>query len=376
MIIFYNERPKFSYGDVSVMPTDLSYIDSRKECNPFSKNFNGNLPIFTAPMSTVVSLNNFNTFEANHITPILPRNIDFDMRYKYVVELGKWAAFSMDEFYDTFASGKAPFDPFNKYHVLIDVANGHMGRIYDIVKVAKSIYKSSLVVMVGNIANPVTYRHCCEAGVDYVRVGIGSGFGCLTTSNTSVHYPMGSLISEMYEQKEGYFNKKFNETKTYPFLTKIIADGGIRNYSDVIKALALGADCVMIGSLFAQCLDSAADTHIYNKDLEVDHHYTENDYDAIVEEINNYKDLVVEKIFYGMASKNGQKDLGCKEIKTAEGIVKRLPVKGTIEGWSKNMADYLRSAMSYTGIKNIEDFNPEKVNLIFLTECAREAINK
>ena len=73
---------------------------------------------------------------------------------------------------------------------------------------------------------------------------------CITTSNVSIHYPQASLINECYKIKQKYSSDR-------DFLPKIVADGGIRNYDHVIKALALGADYVMIGSLFAQCIESA-----------------------------------------------------------------------------------------------------------------------
>ena len=76
---------------------------------------------------------------------------------------------------------------------------------------------------------------------------------CITTSNVSIHYPQASLIDECYNIKKQLL------LETEDILPKIIADGGIRNYDHVIKALALGADYVMIGSLFAQCIESAGE---------------------------------------------------------------------------------------------------------------------
>ena len=89
--------------------------------------------------------------------------------------------------------------------------------------------------------------------IDFIRVGIGGGSGCITTSNVSTHYPQASLIDECYNIKKQLL------LETEDILPKIIADGGIRNYDHVIKALALGADYVMIGSLFAQCIESAGE---------------------------------------------------------------------------------------------------------------------
>ena len=261
--------------------------------------------------------------------------------------------------------------------------------LYDLCSKAKEIChnynKYNLIIMTGNIANPRTYEYLCELNqinkykiIDYIRCSVGSGNACLTASNTSCHYPIASLINDIYQFTKIYLKKD---------CPKIIADGGIRNYSDVIKALALGADYVMIGSLFAQCLESAGEKYdgkqsIFDindfKSLRMENggiygYLTE---DAINELIayasskvkdyykaNNSQYLRNEQYlgkctvkFFGMASADGQKSISGEKTKTAEGLTKYLPVKYTIAGWSDNMISYLKSAMSYTNSKNIYEF--------------------
>lgn len=322
---------KYSYNDVSIVPTVVSNIRSRSECCPYGED--SYMPLFTAPMSTVVNEINFHTFKSNKIIPILPRNIDIQTRLEYLND-GNWIAVSLQEFEQYFTK----IASINEIKVLIDVANGHMKQLYELVEKAKSLSGDKIKIMVGNIANPDTYYECVKAGVDYVRVGIGGGSGCTTSSNTGIHYPMASLIAETVLIR----NRMYREGITK--LPKIIADGGIRGYADVIKALALGADYVMIGSVFASLEDSAAP-------------------------IVNGK-----KIFYGMASREGQIDInGCK-TKTAEGIKKELPMTGTIAQWSENMAAYLRSAMSYLGIRYVEQLSDAEV--IIISPSAKLSINK
>lgn len=221
---------KYSYNDIMVKPAVLSTINHRAECNPFDEN--GMLPLFTAPMDSVVGIDNFALFEKNGIIPILPRTEHIKDRLSFINQ-GKWVALSLDEFEKYFThSIDVGINPSKKY-VLIDIANGHVSRLYQAVRAAKGIFMDSLIVMVGNIANPETYRVCIESHVDYVRCSIGTGAGCITCSNTSIGYPIASLISEIAAIKEEYVGRGLSNP------TKIVADGGIRNYSDVIKALAL-----------------------------------------------------------------------------------------------------------------------------------------
>jgi isopentenyl diphosphate isomerase/L-lactate dehydrogenase-like FMN-dependent dehydrogenase len=228
--------------------------------------------------------------------------------------------------------------------VLIDVANGHMQRLFDAAKKAKSIWGSNLILMGGNIANEETYELYADAGFDYVRVGIGGGKGCLSTSNTGVHKPMASLVNDTYLLK-----KKLEDEKRYEKLPYIIADGGIRGYRDIIKAIALGADYVMIGSVFAKMAESAAP--------------------------KEEKDGEVYATFYGMASREGQIAMNGEKTKTSEGVKKLLKVEYTMEGWTKNFTDYLRSAMSYLGAKTLDDVR-EKTILLVNSQNAVNAVNK
>ena len=228
-----------------------------------------------------------------------------------------------------------------------------MKKIYDLVRTAKTIHKNFLTVMVGNIANHQTIIDCMEAGVDYVRVGVGSGEVCITSTNTSIHTPMASLISETRFIRDEHYTSSFGRVTK----TKIIADGGIRGYGDVIKALALGADYVMIGGLFSGCLEAEGKFNIVPVDETFDdpniveyrngHFYYSNP------EKGTYP-IELKRKFYGMASKDGQRDISGDCVKTSEGISKTIPITITLDGWSKNMIDYLRSAMSYCDCRNLE----------------------
>lgn len=379
------ESLKYSYRDVTIVPALISDIDSRSECNPFYKD--GNLPIFASPMDSVVDLNMYGEYEKNNIIPIIPRtkNNPIEDRIQKCKE-GVWVAVSLKEFEQYFVPLQGSI---NEGKVLIDIANGHMKKLYDLVKRVKQRCGDSLQIMVGNIANPETYREVVRAGADFVRLGIGAGNGCITTSNTSIHYPMASLISETYKVKRQL------QASGYKKLPGIIADGGIRNYSDVIKALALGADYVMIGSLFARTIEGPGKKIFNNfrdRDAEVtnfeDLHY---DWDRKVwtgklsaSAPKRLKDRFIPGTidvgeiyvkFYGMASKDGQVAMNGAKTTTSEGITKVLSVEYTIAGWVENMRDYLKSAMSYTGHRTLKEFIGG-CDVVVCSPIAEGSINK
>ena len=239
---------KYSYNDVMVKSAVLSTIEHRAECNPYDEN--GKLPLFTAPMDTVVNVKNFELFEKNGIIPILPRTESEEDRIMFAAS-SRWAAFSLQEFEKWFLGNVKLTDKITHIRALIDIANGHVSKLYELVRKSKQIYGDNIEIMVGNIANPETYRVCVESQVDYVRCSVGTGAGCITSSNTAIGYPIASLISEIAEIKKEFIERGADKSK----LTKIIADGGIRNYSDIIKAIALGADYVMCGSIFSKMME-------------------------------------------------------------------------------------------------------------------------
>ena len=328
----------YSLKEITIVPTKISDIDSRSECNPYYENEYKRLPLFTAPMSAVVGVNSWKDYMNNKINPIIPRNIPIEKRLNLLSNTTMFVSFSLSEIQQQFID-KDYTDYNGQFHILIDIANGNMKKMFDLVKQLKKEYSNNVIIMAGNIANPYTYEEYCKAGIDYCRVGIGGGAGCLTTTMTGIHYPLGSLLMECNYIKQEYHNP-----------TKIVADGGIKGYSDIIKCLALGADYVMIGGLFASAYESAAT--ITNKE-------TLTEYPIILdasEEIK--KELILRnkfiKSFYGMASKQGKVDLGTKG--TAEGIEKTFEVTYTLKQWIENMEDYLRSAMSYCDTFTLEEF--------------------
>jgi hypothetical protein len=324
---------KFDFDDITLVPEMLSKIFSRKEVKPFL-DIDGNpyLPLMTSPMDTVIDLHNLHHFQNNKVLICLPRGSNVHSYYEYV-----FPSISLEE-----AEHLIGHEPEERTsYFCIDMANGHMVKLYEVVR-RLSIERPDIKFIVGNIANPKTFKMFgLLSNVWGVRVGIGGGGACTTSANVAVHYPMGSLIGECYQIKiENGLN------------AKIIADGGMRKYSDIIKALALGSDVVMIGSLFNKTLQSCSPTYLW-KTFKVS---------GKVERWLFDNKFSLYKKFRGMSTKEVQKDWGKKKLTTSEGVVKWNELLYDLPKWINNLEDYLRSAMSYTSSSNLLEFkSSEKI---------------
>lgn len=336
---------KFDFNDISLIPTVMSDIKTRKDINILD--INKNLPIIVSPMDTVVDEFNYDVFIQLGFEVCIPRGINKNIENCFI-------SYGLDEIENIVNNNKIlP----NK--VLIDVANGHSIRVFEIAKTIKEKYDIEL--MIGNIANPKTFEKYCEIGVDYVRCGIGAGHACTTSANSSIHYPMASLITECSDIAKSY--KKSGKCST-----KIVADGGFKNYDDIIKAIGLGASFVMLGSIINKSIESCGDDFIIKNDsfLKINKNNAKLFFNEGVD---------VFKLFRGMSTKDVQKKWGKKELKTSEGISKFNKVEYTIDGWTENFIDYLKSCLSYQGINDIEDFIGE-AEYVFITQNSYNRFNK
>jgi IMP dehydrogenase/GMP reductase len=351
-----NIQSKFDFDDILIIPAKKTHISSRYKGITLPKT----LPLFTAPMDTVVNLDNMNTFLSKGIKVTLPRTISYDdFMNKSAVrgsDVGNvFVSFGFDDL-DVFY--KKNFKDFHENaHILIDVANGHMQKIVDYCREIKRL-RPDVVIMVGNIANPQTYLWYAGYNcVDYIRIGIGNGNGCLTTKQSGIGYPMASLIYEIREIK----NKLMKEGKNVP---AIVADGGMKDYSDIIKSLALGADYVMIGSIFNKAFESAADNYLYGIRLN----------QKLAKKLFN-KGYPIKKYFRGMSTKEAQKAMGKTSFKTSEGVVRFRRVEYYLDGWVENFQHYLRNMMSYVNARTLDEFIG-KVQICQISKNAYDRFNK
>ena len=208
--------------------------------------------------------------------------------------------------------------------IVIDTAHGHTRGVADVVKKVKEKF-NLLDVIVGNIATGKAAKYLADIGADAVKVGIGPGSICTTRVIAGVGYPQLSAIIEV---------KKALKGTGIP----IIADGGIRYTGDIPKAIAAGADSVMLGSLLAGTKESPGETVIF--------------------EGRKYK------TYRGMGSveamKMGSKDRYFQDVEddlkklVPEGIVGRVPYKGDLDESIHQFIGGLRAGMGYCGSKDIE----------------------
>lgn len=360
---------KLNYNDITIVPEVTTTISSRSECNPYDKD--GYLPLFASCMSSVVSVENTPIFNENKVRVVIPRTYSYEMRKNILInDRVNFVAFSLNETRQLFSEewlNPSIITDDETFNICIDLANGHMSSLIEVIKDIKSKFSNKVLIMTGNIANPKTYEVYNKAGVDFCRCSVGTGDGCITSSLTGIHYPVFSLLKEIYEVK-----KKVNGK------CKIIADGGIRDYRDIQKAL-IYADYVMIGSVFNKAIESAGETRygkfywnfngnkVYRplKTLIYRNRKVKSeDYSKVMEKIKN-NEVEVWKEYYGMASKRAQKLVNegnhlNNKLKTSEGKVKYNKVEFSIKGWVENETDALRSAMSYTNSRTLEDFKNSK----------------
>lgn len=347
---------KYNIDSFNIVPASVSCIEHRAECNVY--NFDNKLPLFTAPMNSVINDENFTIFNDNKINTIIPRGVDFDIRIKLINKT--FVAVSLQEFANVLdILAKKDLTEDDIFYVCVDIANGHMHKLIDMCAKAKQMFDYHLVIMTGNIANPDTYVQYAIAGIDFVRCGIGGSGVCLTSKKTGVHYPMGSLIKEIADKKYTIErciedSKRLQIECQYKSIPFIVADGGMDSIDRIIKALSLGADYVMCGRIFAQSEEACGRAYWeYPENYKL---LSETDKKRLVyhEPVCEYGFHIRE--YYGMSTHRAQLETGRKTLAAEEGIETYVDIKYTLNNWCSEFIATLQSAMSYTNSFNLEDF--------------------
>ena len=219
--------------------------------------------------------------------------------------------------------------------IVVDTAHGHSKSVLKIVESIKSKY-SNLDLIVGNVATAEGTKALIDSGADIVKVGIGAGSSCTTRIIAGVGVPQLSAVLDCYEQAD-----KLNK--------KIISDGGMRYSGDIAKSLAAGANCVMLGSIFAGLEETPGE--------------------VVLRDGRSYKS------YRGMGSvaamKKGSHDRYFQDLKTnkkrvPESIAGLVPYKGKLDDTVEQLKGGIKSCFGYCGAKNILEIK-EKAQFIQIT---------
>ncbi len=208
--------------------------------------------------------------------------------------------------------------------ITVDTAHGHSQNVVDTVRKIKKDYQ--IDVIAGNIATADAARELIDAGADAVKVGIGPGAICTTRIISGVGVPQVSAVMDCAEvaNKQGI---------------PVIADGGIRQSGDITKAIAAGASCVMIGSLFAGLKESPGQLVIYKG-----------------RQFKEYRGMgSLGAMVKGSAERYGQSSTTEIGKLVPEGVEGRVPYRGSLSDFVYQLVGGLRAGMGYCGTRNIQE---------------------
>ena len=352
----------YSLKDVTVVQAPIGKYLHRGDVNTFTNICNREVyPIFVSPMTSVTDETNYKEWIKHKLTPVVPRSVRQNLNFKERMKIAEetFVSISLQEAEEELLKMGIKEDQ-KKIYICIDIANGNLQNLYQTCKRLKRLFKDKISIMTGNIANPKTYKYYADNGIEWMRVGIGLGSRCTTACNVSIYYPPATLLDELHREKLLYAKENNGNTPT-----KIILDEGITNFDEIQKAIALGADAVMSGYIFALAEEACGEIG-YSKNIEEfgeGNYITKEEYDKLEEK--EKKELKPFRDYYGMSTKKAQNIVNGKATRTAEGISKPVPVKYPVAKWVDNMQSYLRSAMTYTNSGNLKEFQ-ENTQVIIL----------
>jgi IMP dehydrogenase len=210
--------------------------------------------------------------------------------------------------------------------VVIDSAHGHSSAVIETVRMLKDEFPEAQIVA-GNVGTPEATRELVEAGADGVKVGIGPGSICTTRIVAGAGVPQVTAIHDCAEA-------------TRDLGVTLIADGGIRYSGDITKALAAGADCVMIGSLLAGTEESPGETVLYRG--------------RTYKEYRGMGSIAAMKDRATVRDRYGQMHVVEEEELVPEGLEGRVPYKGSLSAVVHQLVGGLQSGMGYCGVQSID----------------------
>lgn len=318
----HDHEEQLCFDDILLVP-QATTVDSRSEVNLDMWIGRGRLelPIISAPMDTVTEADMAKSMAMNGGMGIVHRYNSITEQCKMVLEAWEEHQFAVG------AAVGAKGDYLERAEnlvtsgavlILVDTANGHSDYAINAVKQLRSELGSGVHIMAGNVSTASGYYNLALAGADSVRVGIGGGSVCTTRQVSGHGMPTLASVMECAAAKSQFSSQQF--------MPGIIADGGIRNSGDMVKAFAAGADAVMVGSLLAGT-------------------------DETPGEIVNGR-----KSYRGMASADAQNDWR-GFVGGAEGVSTTTPTRGPVSHVLADLRRGIQSGCSYSGVDKLSNLS-------------------
>ena len=308
-------REALSFDDVLLVP-QYSDIYSRKEIE-IKQNLknvgNFSLPIISSPMDTVTEERMSCAMSKAGGTSVVHRYNTIEEQADIVEDaasLGSQigAAIGIGE---DFLERALALANVGVSFLCIDVAHGHHSKVRSALEALRDEFSNTMHIMAGNVATLEAFNDLADWGADSIRIGIGGGSICSTRVQTGHGMPTLQSIMDCSQSDRD---------------AALIADGGIRTSGDIVKALAAGADFVMVGSLLAGT-DETPGSVIHTKNGR-------------------------EKVYRGMASKEAQRSWR-NRVSSNEGISHTVPLKGPVRDVLDELRTGIRSGISYSGAHNV-----------------------
>ena len=321
-------KDSLTFDDVTLVPQYSSVLPSETvTVTKLARNLDLKIPLMSSAMDTVTESKMAIAISKSGGMGIIHRNLSIEEQVREVKKVKK------NNYLVGAAIGVSPKDlerakelsKVNTDLIVIDTAHGHTQKVLEMIRKIKKKLKTC-TLCVGNIATGKAAKFLADSGVDIVKVGIGPGSICTTRLVAGIGVPQLSAVIQVKKALKNY-------------KTKIISDGGIKFSGDIAKAIAAGADAVMIGSLFSGTIESPGKIFKHKGKL-----------------FKNFRGMgSVGAMSVGSADRYYQKKFKNVSKYVPEGVEGIVRFKGPVNKIIYNLVGGLKSSMGYLGAKTIQD---------------------
>ena len=334
-------KDSLTFDDVTLVPQYSSVLPSETvTVSKLAHNLDLKIPLMSSAMDTVTESKMAIAISKSGGMGVIHRNLSIEQQIREVKKVKK------NNYLIGAAIGVSPKDleraeelsKVNTDLIVIDTAHGHTQKVLEMIRKIKKKLKTC-TLCVGNIATGKAAKFLADNGVDIVKVGIGPGSICTTRLVAGIGVPQLSAVIQVKKALKNY-------------KTKIISDGGTKFSGDIAKAIAAGADAVMIGSLFSGTIESPGKIFKHKGKL-----------------FKNFRGMgSVGAMSVGSADRYYQKKFKNVSKYVPEGVEGMVRFKGSVNKIIYNLVGGLKSSMGYLGAKTIQDLQ-KKGTFIKITKA-------